>query len=299
MMRYGSGDGVKIISDLNNVRSWFLNNTAHITQNWDIVLGYQVNKESLYITSRAIKKGIPVWSSSTTYPADVYVTYVEPDKTHTFELIPNVYESLYGSNLAHNPYQDTAHWSYVDSSTKEFYNLWTLVFNERANAFTSFASFLPARYFQYEGRLLCPNPRATDVAYGEVDELFVNDNYLKYFGKGLVGTNPKQGTFTIEITTNKNGLAPKRMIATSLAVGTNHDTANNPLLRVYNDSQFSNIQPSEFELRMGNLAGAVRDDGDGKVLIGEWFSYKITTQGFMRLLGFLNTFYAKYRTPFR
>ncbi len=288
-MRYGSGDGVKILSDANHTRSWFLNNTDQISAEWDLIMGYDSYRDSVFITSRAINKNIPQWSASTTYTLNQPVYYNEEGKTQTFENVPNIYYSSINPNLNNNPYdQDTA-WDFQQTTNADLYNYWTLVFNEKINAFTTFATFMPYRYFNYMGRIICPRPLE---AWGDVSEMFIGGTYLNFF-------NGQGGSFEFEVTTNKNGFQPKKSTATSLVVGSEHDTANNPDLTVYNDSQTSTTTAEQFELRRDNLAGSVRDDDNGHGIIGNWASYKFISTAFMRVLAVVNTFYTKYRTPFK
>ncbi len=56
-----SYDGVKILSDENNMRTYFLGWTD-ITQNYDVVLGTSYNKGSVYITKTSVTPQTMIWS---------------------------------------------------------------------------------------------------------------------------------------------------------------------------------------------------------------------------------------------
>lgn len=290
-LRYGAGDGVKILSDLNYVRSWLLNNTAFISQEYDLILGFDVNRQSVFITSRAINKNAVKWTPGIYHQGDVvyYYTITGTQNTNTFSFVPNIYIATVTTTSS--PYNSND-WEYIDPQSEEgvsYYNYWTLIFNEKFNAFTGFSTILPNRYFSYLGLLLAPRPA---YPFNNVYEIYssLSGTYLNFF-------EGQSGEFIIESTTNKNGFEAKRCIATSIQVGNNHDTNFNPTLEIYNEYQNTTVQGSQMELRRGNLVSAVRDDIHGNPLISEWNSYRISTPNFIRILGIITTFYDKRREP--
>lgn len=289
MMRYGAGDGVKIISDLNNMRSWFLNNTAHISANYDMVLGYDVNRQSLMITSRAINKTIPQWDASISYVIGDQVYYNEVvggiQHTNTFSNVPNIYTATV-NNLNAPPYLSND-WNFEPTTDNTLYNYCTLIFNEKFDIFSTFSTILPARYFPYLGTILAPRPA---IPFNDVYDIFVGPTYLNYFaGQG--------GQFIVEVTTSKGPFEPKRAISTALLVGQDHNAAFNPDLEIYNEYQDTTVTGAQMELRRGNLVSSVRNDQSDRPLISQWNSYRITTANFIRILGVITSFYRKKRDP--
>ena len=192
--------GVKILSSDNNMRTWFLNNTVNIKNEFDVNIYYNTKKEDVVMTSRAVK-AFPVWNPATTYTPLTYVSYGAAGRWKNFEQIPSIYVSN-TTNTNSNPYDYPANWTYVDPASSTFYNMWSLIFNEKRNNFTTFMSPLQKRYFKHNNLVL--TPRGVDVKGNIYQMDNVNGNYLQWFP--LAGnTDFKQGEFRLSTVFNKFG----------------------------------------------------------------------------------------------
>jgi hypothetical protein len=192
--------GVKILSSDNNMRTWFLNNTVNIKNEFDVNIYYNTKKEDLVMTSRAVK-AFPTWNPATTYTPFTYVSYGAAGRWKNFEQIPSIYVSN-TTNTNSNPYDYPSDWAFVDPASSTFYNMWSLIFNEKRNNFTTFMSPLQKRYFKHNNLVL--TPRGVDVKGNIYQMDNVNGNYLQWFP--LAGnTDFKLGNFILSTVFNKFG----------------------------------------------------------------------------------------------
>jgi len=192
--------GVKILSSDNNMRTWFLNNTVNIKNEFDVNIYYNTKKEDVVLTSRAVK-AFPTWNPATTYTPFTYVSYGAVGRWKNFEQIPSIYVSN-TTNTNSNPFDNPANWAYVDPASSTFYNMWSLIFNEKRNNFTTFMSPLQKRYFKHNNLVL--TPRGVDVKGNIYQMDNVNGNYLQWFP--LAGnTDFKLGNFILSTVFNKFG----------------------------------------------------------------------------------------------
>jgi len=289
MMKFTPYDGVRCISEDANTRSWFINNTGLISQDFDIIIGYNIQLGKWYITARAINKSVGNWDSETPYEAGTVVNYQVEGEQNTFEFLPNLYVCV-TPNTGLVPFSSDA-WEYIQPTDTRYYNYWTLIYSEKWKCFTTTHELLPRRYFEYMSFLLCPNPRPN---YNVVYEMDTGDTYLQYFDQD---GDFKQGQFRLAVIANERSPQRKKIKACTLNVG--EDNQNNPIVTVTTPTQLSTITGDQMELRGPNLAFAVRNDGDDKPLIASWGEIKIISTAFIRITNIITTFVFRERTPFR
>ena len=192
--------GVKILSSDNNMRTWFLNNTQNIKNEFDVNIYYNTKKEDVVMTSRAVKV-FPTWNPAITYSALTYVSYGAAGRWKNFEQIPSIYVSN-TTNTNSNPFDNPSDWAFIDPANSTYYNMWSLIFNEKRNNFTTFMSPLQKRYFKHNNLTLTPRGVTTKGLIYQMDN--VNGNYLQWFP--LAGnTDFKQGEFRLSTVFNKFG----------------------------------------------------------------------------------------------
>jgi len=210
--RYG-GDGIRILSDENSMRSFFL--TMNAVAEYDMIQVFDIEHASVIIT----------WT----------------DKT--------------------------------------------LLFNERNNNFSTFASFYPERYFSYQNLALAP------ANTNQVYELFGGTGVLQYLGEAA-------STFMIEYVANKGGMSDKRFLSTALSVGTGYSFTNPTVnMSVNGDSVFPHAITT-YEKRFENWFGAFNKSG-GQQPIGQYGIVRVESSAYILLLGAVTKFRNIFRSLFK
>jgi hypothetical protein len=207
--------GVKILSSDNNMRTWFLNNTKNIKNEFDANIYYNTKKEDVVITARAVRN-LPTWNPATTYAPNAHVTYGASGRWQNFEETPSVYAANYVEGFVNtntnpydncNPLDNNRKWNLIDINDSNFYNMWSLIFNEKRNNFTTFMTPLQKRYFKHNNLTL--TPRGV-VRKGLIYQMDSGDS-LQWFPLFLGSLDFKQGEFVLSTVFNKFGL-DKKMI---------------------------------------------------------------------------------------
>lgn len=288
LMRYGS-DGVKNLSNENGWRTWYLNNSKLVSNEFDVVLGFDRNRMAIFTTFRAVNTDIAEWDSSETYNSGDYVRYGALNKYQTFENLQDVYVSL-TTNTNSNPYNNPNDWEYVAITNTEYYNYSTNVFNEKYNFFQGFFSLIGSRYFYFDGRIIIPRGRAP---YNMVFDLFGGNSYLSWLSDG---STEKSGNFILEWVCNKNGTIPKRFQWIGLQVGTGHNTANNPSVSITTETQTSTtVGGSEMEYLNGQLAVGVFPDSSEDPITSEYAKIRLSSILYYRVYSLVSNFYNRAR----
>jgi hypothetical protein len=209
--------GVKILSSDNNMRTWFLNNTDNIKKEFDVNIYYNTKKEDVVITARAVRD-LPAWNPATTYAPNTYVTYGASGRWQNFEEIPSVYAANYVEGFVNtntnpydncNPLDNNRKWNLIDINDSNFYSMWSLIFNEKRNNFTTFMTPLQKRYFKHNNLTLTPRGVVRKGLIYQMDN--VSGDSLQWFPLFLGSLDFKQGEFVLSTVFNKFGL-DKKMI---------------------------------------------------------------------------------------
>ena len=196
--------GVKILSSDNNMRTWFLNNTKHIKNEFDVNIYYNTKKEDVVMTARAVK-ALPAWNPATTYAPSTQVVFGSAGNWQdwNFEQIPSVYISTaQAGNTNKIPYGNTTFWTPIEPTDSNYYNLWSLIFNEKRNNFTTFMTPLQKRYFKHNNLVLTPRGVDAKGLIYQMDN--VEGNFLEWF-QASVTPAFKQGEFILSTVFNKFG----------------------------------------------------------------------------------------------
>lgn len=296
-LRYGQ-DGVRNLSEENGFRTWFINSSKLVKDEFDIVIGFDRNRKAIFITARALNDTVPVWDSATSYGDGDYVRYGALNKYNNFEWMQDVYVAI-NPNTNSNPYDTPADWELVPETNMFYYNKWTAVWNEARNYFQGFFTLMPERYFNLNGIMLVPRGRPS---YGKMFDVFGGNGYLQWLSQSGVY---KQGTFTLEVVGNMSGrgLVPERYQGVGLQVGMDHDTANNPSGVIYtelqNEDNVSNgesvLSPTDFEYQNGQIGSGIYPNAQDEVIIGDWAKFRFTTQNYIRVFSIVIRMYVKRR----
>ena len=267
--------GVKILSSDNNMRTWFLNNTKHIKNEFDVNIYYNTKKEDVVITSRAVK-AFPTWNPATTYNPFTYVSYGAAGRWKNFEQIPSIYVSI-TTNTNSNPFDNPSDWSYVDPANSPLYNMWSLVFNEKRNNFTTFMTPLQKRYFKHNNLVL--TPRGVDVK-GKIYQMDnVSGDFLQWFPLTLGGTDFNQGEFRLSTVFNKFG-TDRKMINVNFERG---DDAPIQPTTVTAITPTQNIDLPINETRLGVTYYPSYYDGNGDTPYGQFIKILIKKASYLKI----------------
>jgi hypothetical protein len=165
----------------------------------------------------------------------------------------------------------------------------TLLFNERTNNFTSFASFIPLRYFSYQNITLAPRISATD--YNQIYELFGGTTFLSYLGEA-------SSVFRIEFVVNKEGMSSKRFLSTGLSVGEGYAFVDPTVSMSVNGDTVFPFTVTLFQKRFDNWFGAFNKN-NGKQPIGQYAVIRIQSSAYIAILGAVTKFRTVFRSLFK
>ena len=216
--RYG-GDGIKVLSDENSMRSFFL--TMNADSEYDMIQVFDIEHASVIMTWGADSK--------------------------------------------------------------------TLLFNERTNNFSTFASFVPSRYFFYQNMTLAPKPSIVD--FNQIYELFGGTGVLDYLGAGA-------SIFRVSFVVNKNGMSDKRFLSAGLSVGEGYAfTDPTVAISVNGDTVFPHTVTT-FQKRFDNWFGAFNKYA-GNQPIGQYGVVKVESSVYIVILGAVTKFRNIFRSLFK
>jgi hypothetical protein len=287
-IRYGS-DGIKILSDVNNMRTFFMNTTRFIKDEFDITMGYDANKANLFITSNCTAE-VTAWSSQETYMEGDIISFSNP-AFQTFEGNTDFYICL-EDNVTTNPFFTPDLWEYIERPNNNYYNEWTLVYNEKRNAFTTFYSILPHRYFMYNNRVIIPNVISN---YGVA---FLNEGGTGILRWYAVNDNYKQGEMIIEPVLNKYNSVQKSILATSITLGGAELDNNAPTLTSISDvNVLSENSPSDWTYNRQQYRTSNKCDINENRVIGTSIRLRFATKLAIKMENVFARFYSRFRLP--
>jgi hypothetical protein len=164
----------------------------------------------------------------------------------------------------------------------------TLVFNERTNNFTTFASFVPSRYFSYQDMTLAPKKT---VNFNQIYELFGGTGVLSYIGESA-------STFMVEFVVNKEGMSSKRFLSTGLSVGDNYTFTDPTVSMSVNGDVSFPFSVTTFQKRFDNWFGAFNKSA-GNQPIGQYAVVRIQSAAYIIILGAVTKFRTVFRSLFK
>ncbi len=181
VMRMGY-DGTVSIADIHGMQSFFANNLKWVIgkdtpADGQGICGVWDDRYMSTIWTIRGKRNIVPYDSSHTYVANNIISYKPISGTaplySTFEQTGEFYVSIVSSNTGNTPpsFGDnpTVKWIMIPHTGSilvngttyngsDYYNEFTIEFNEQKNKFTTFYSFLPKIYLQWTKTFLTPNP---------------------------------------------------------------------------------------------------------------------------------------------
>ena len=278
VFRYGR-DGIQGVSDNAFMRNFFLTRTKFVDTEFDIVMGFDTKRDNLWITSYKFKLGVPAWNSMSDYlPGNVVSS-----GTNSFYGYPLFYRAIGVGQIpaGNTPATSPTYWELIPLSDGDYYSIFTILFNEKLNTFTSLCGALPRRYFQYNNELLVPNVKS---AWGKVYEL--NNGTTTYFE----GVNLD---FYVQPVVNKIQNTTKRFLSIGLNTGENQLTFPTVNLATKTQTSTSIL----FEQKNGNIFTAVEPTITGEPITGEYMTFKIISANDITILDAVAKMYYRPRMP--
>jgi hypothetical protein len=155
IMRFGS-DGTQNLTERAMMTTFVRNNSRLVLNKFT-----PANNQGLHgvwddigknyiLTCRAWVDSLP-WAMGANYSAGDLAIYGEQYG------VPIIYIAS-EANIDQEPSEDSRFWTRASFSDTRYYNLWTLVFNEKKNAFSMFYSFYPRIYHVNDNRYFSPSP---------------------------------------------------------------------------------------------------------------------------------------------
>lgn len=276
VFRYGR-DGIRTISDDAKMRNFFLSKTKYLANEFDLVMGFDTKRDVLWITGLAVADIGAVWALDTPYTTGDVVRIDNAGLYGT----PLYYRALQ-DNTGQNPTTTSGYWELIPTSNGDYYSIFTVLYNEKLNAFTTERTVLPRRYFQYNNQLMVPSPYS---AWGKVYEM--NNGTDNTYFDGI------EGEFYVQLVSNKIQNTSKRYI--SIGLNTGEDLQDYPTIDF--ETKLQNSTSTLFEQKNGNIWVAVEPDENGEPLIGEYMKFKISSQNDITLLDAVSKIYYRPRLP--
>lgn len=264
-----SYDGIKIISENAKMRNFLLKNTNYILKEFDIIFGFDVRRNNYWITSRCQNETIGGWDTEADYEAGQFSRVFDTTFLMGFEKLPDIYEAI-APNTGEFPPNNTTNWSLIAHIDNNYYNEWTLIYNETLNCFTTFSSILPKRYFMYKDELLIPRGIAS---YGRIYEIAKGTGVLKWLEQSGVF---KQGKFILQPVINKLTEYTKSFL--SIRINTGENNVTNPTINCATSTQNSIVTPNDYEQINSMISAAITPDDAGDSLQGEYMTASIETE---------------------
>lgn len=275
VFRYGR-DGIQCLSDNAKTRNFFLSRTKFVDNEFDIVMGFDTKRDNLWITSKAYKQSIAEWNPA----RDYFIGDVVALNGVNFYEYPFFYRAIQ-DGFNNYPLTQPEYWEQIPLSDGDYYSIFTILFNEKLNTFTTLSGALPNRYFQYNNELLVPNVRS---AWGRVYEL--NNGTNTYFGGVDID-------FYVQPVVNKIPNTTKRFL--SIGLNTGEEQVNYP--SVVFQTKLQESTSAEFEQKNGNIFIAVEPDSSGEPLTGEYMKFKVSSDNDITLLDGVAKIYYRPRLP--
>jgi len=277
VFRYGR-DGIQCLSDNAFMRNFFLSRTKFVGNEFDMVMGFDTKRDNLWITADAYYDGAPAWNAVSDYfPGDI--VSLSGVNFYNYPLFFRALQNGFSQYPLNNPF----YWEQIPLSDGDYYSIFTILFNEKLNTFTTLCGALPNRYFQYNNELLAPNVKSP---LGKVYEL--NNGTDTYFdGLGV--------DFFVQPVVNKIQNTTKRFL--SIGLNTGEDQVNFPTVDFATKTQESTSTSLNFEQKNGNIFTPVEPTLSGDPITGEYMTFKIVSANDITILDAVAKMYYRPRMP--
>jgi len=196
LMRF-AGDGARIISENEKgegrMRAFLANNLKWTigkdtpADSQGIHIGINLRYSEIYLTVRA-KKETSAYDNSTTYSAGDSVLYTPNLYERNFEQTGEIYEYTNPSPASGNLPTDTDYWRKIPHSDNNYYNEYTLVYDEDRNTFECFYHVKPTIWESWNDKIYSPRPVTTR------SRMYLHEK--GYYGRWYVENGETLGSIT-------------------------------------------------------------------------------------------------------
>lgn len=165
--------------------------------------------------------------------------------TITVSALINYYIASSGSITEVN----AKYWEFIEHTNSDYYNEYTLLFNEFKNAFTTFASFLPKIYLKWTDTFLSPRPISPE------DYVYQHDkgNYLSWYSIGGGDVQTERAHIEGVVNAIDDEVKWYKAIAVESAIVPKR-------IEFTNTNQKSYLDQAEFKTRLRNHFAPVKKD---------------------------------------
>ena len=182
IMRFGD-DGTSNLTERAMYTTFVRNNTRLVTNKYT-----PANSQGIHAIWDDVGKNYIVTCRAWVFALDWFenVNYSVGDLAIFGEEfgVPIIYIAT-ADNIGSVP-SDLKFWERIPFSNNEYYNVWTLVFNEKKNAFTHHYTFYPKIYHTLNNRYFSPSPVSTEqnIVYRHRE---LKGQQITYYGVGHTG----------------------------------------------------------------------------------------------------------------
>jgi hypothetical protein len=250
------GNGLLTISHLTDMMSFFQTNLIWVN-NHDTpadgtgICGVWDEKKKEFVWTVRGKRTVAAWTTNNApYAAGVLVSY-RPSVFSTFEQTGEIYRSLQNNNSA-TP-GNTVFWELIPHTNKDYYNEYTIAFNEHGNTFgfVTEYTYLPKIYLKRGDMVLTPRP-VSDT--GNVYQHLVG-NFAEWYEQA--GVKQTEDGY-IEMIFN----ADENLIKTFMALLITSKIVPYRI-EFFTQNHESFLVTSDFEAVIDQFKGAIKNDSTG------------------------------------
>lgn len=264
-------DGTNDIAQINGMKSFFANYLRFVIgkdrpADGEGICGVANQRyRDVFMTFRGIRSGVQVWDNAVNYTTGQVVQYT-PAVFTNFHQTGEFYRAL-RNNVGLQPDANPDDWEVVAHTDGEYYNEYTIVWNEQKNEFQGFWSGKPKIYARFNDSVLIPRP-VSDT--GRMYEMNDGDSWTTWFDDGVTSL---QGPSFFDAVIN----APEGRKG---YVAIRHECDNRPdRVEVRTNQHYTFMDSADFEQREGGEFDVpVHNDatatgiatGDTSKLYGDW-----------------------------
>lgn len=300
IIRFGY-DGTISLADIRGMQSFVANNLTWVDQ-FDTpadefgICGFwddRYAEAGWTVRARRIK---PDWGNQQLYEiGDVVKLLNQPDGTFsTFEQIGDLYKSKTSHISSTDTEPETGadwqlNWDKIDQTDTNYFNEFTLIFNEFKNKFTAFYTPKPKIYLKWKDTYFSPRPAGN-----------LGSIYLHNTGTELVwyddGSTSQQEEGYLEGVINKNEEITKWYSAIdvdSQITPKRFDFKTKNHVSFLTEPEFENREDGSFSpIKCDSTATPTVNDNDITLLYGRWLKAKMTFEVgvYQKLIGFIVKF---------
>lgn len=204
LLRFG-GDGTRIISEDerggNRMRAFLDNNLRWVEEvdtpadGLGVHIGINLRYSEVYLTVRG-KKSVAAYDNTITYSLNDEVEYEPNLYDRNFEQTGEIYKYINPTPTSGNLPTDTGFWEKIAHTNSDFYNEYTLVYDEDRNTFECFYDIKPIAWFSWDNVVFSPRPISDTGRMYLHDKGFYNRWYVQN-GETLGNVTKVDGSLTV------------------------------------------------------------------------------------------------------